>query len=110
MSIAHNSRQVYHASDANFRKLVLESDVPVLVDFYADWCGPCKRLAPALEQLAKDNPGAKVVKVNVDDNPELAAKYRVESIPTLMVFKDGEAADKHVGLASTAQLRALLVR
>jgi thioredoxin 1 len=110
MSIAHAARQVLHASDTNFRRRVLESDVPVMVDSYADWCGPCKRLAPALEQLAKENPEAKVVKVNVDDSPELAARYRVESIPTLIVFKDGDVANKHVGLASSAQLRALLAR
>ena len=110
MSIANAKPKVHHASDANFDNLVLKSDVPVLVDFYADWCGPCQRLSPVLEELAAETPGARVVKVNVDDNPNLAQEYGVDSIPSLKVFKKGEVTNQVVGLASKAQLRAMLVR
>ena len=110
MSVTHAKSQVQHANDANFRNMVLKSEVPVLVDFYADWCGPCQRLAPLLEELAAENPDARIVKVNVDHSPALAAEYGVDSIPSLKVFKKGEVTDQVVGLASKKQLRALLVR
>ncbi len=86
------------------------SVVPVLVDFYADWCGPCKRIAPVLEELAAEIPNAKIVKVNVEHNPRLAAEYGVQSIPSLKVFKNGQVTDQVVGLASKDRLRTMLTR
>ncbi len=100
--------KVLHANESNFPSLVLQSQVPVLVDFYADWCGPCQRIAPVLEQLAVELPHAKIVKVNVDHNPNLASKYGVDSIPNLILFKNGKAVDQLVGLASKSQLKSLL--
>ncbi len=102
--------RVEHAGDGDFAAKVLQSDVPVLVDFYADWCGPCQRLAPTLEQLARETPDARIVKVDVDRSPELAMQYGVSSIPSLAVFKDGQVTAQHVGLASKEQLKALLLR
>jgi thioredoxin 1 len=100
---------VVHANEKTFRQEVLNSKVPVLVDFYADWCGPCRALGPVLEELAQETPDAKIVKVNVDDSPQLAGQYGVSSIPNLLVFKDGRVVDQQVGLASKAQLKSLLV-
>jgi thioredoxin 1 len=99
---------VVHADEKTFRKEVLDAEVPVLVDFYADWCGPCRLLGPVLEELAQETPGAKIVKVNVDESPQLAGEYGVSSIPNLLVFRDGRIVDQQVGLASKKQLRALL--
>ena len=111
MSIASDSLgTVEHANESTFDEHVLKSDVPVLVDFYADWCGPCRALAPTLEQLARETTTAKVVKVNVDNNPTLAARYGISSIPSLIVFKDGQAVDGLGGLASKAELKSLLAR
>jgi thioredoxin 1 len=85
-------------TDANFQKEVLESNVPVLVDFYADWCGPCKMVAPIVAELAAEYEGIfKIGKINVDDSPETAQKYRVMSIPTLIIFKNGAAVETVVG-------------
>lgn len=84
--------------DANFQKEVLESDVPVLVDYYADWCGPCKMAAPIIEELAEEYEGkVKIGKLDVDQNQQTAAKYGVMSIPTVVMFKDGEEVDRLVG-------------
>lgn len=79
---------VLHANEATFSEVVLQSQVPVLVDFYADWCVPCQMFAPTLERFARATPDVKVVKVNVDDNPRLASQYGIRSIPNLLVFRD----------------------
>ena len=96
-------------TEENFKKEALESDVPVLVDFWATWCGPCMMLAPAIEQLARENDGSyKVGKVNVDEQMNLAAMYQVKAIPTLILIKDGNAVDKLVGLQDIETIKALL--
>src|SRR5499433_1967151 len=93
-------------SDASFESDVLKSAEPVVVDFWAEWCGPCRMIAPALEESAAGSLSGKVkiVKLNVDENPKTAAKYNVMSIPTLMVFKNGEMASRQVGAAPKAKL------
>ena len=95
----------------NFNPEVLQAPTPVLVDFYAPWCGPCKMLGPILNSLAMEFAGrVKLVKVNVDDAPELAQQYQITSVPTLMLFQDGRVEETIVGLASARALRALLNR
>lgn len=88
----------------NFENEVLKSDKNVLVDFWASWCGPCKMLAPTIEQIAEEYGSFKVGKVNVDDEPDLAQAYGISSIPTLILFKDGKAADMMVGLRSKDEI------
>ena len=84
--------------NSNFTSDVLEADGPVVVDFWAEWCGPCKMIGPSLEEISKEMAGkVKITKLNIDENPELAARFGVRSIPTLMLFKDGEVADVKVG-------------
>jgi thioredoxin 1 len=86
------------ATDQNFDQEVINSDKPVLVDFWAVWCGPCRMIAPVVEELANDYDGkAKVAKVNVDENPQISMKYGIRSIPTLLIFKDGKVVDQIVG-------------
>ena len=93
----------------NFENEVLNSDKPVLQDFYADWCGPCKMLAPVLHEIAEESTGAlKVGKVNVDEQMELAMRFRVSSIPMLVVFKDGKAVAKSVGYRPKAEIAAMV--
>ena len=91
-----------------FEKEVINSDKPVLVDFYADWCGPCRMLGPVLEQLAADRPDVTVAKVDVDENMSLAAAYGVESIPMLLVFKNGQLVNKSIGFVSQPEIEKLL--
>ena len=88
---------VTEVSDANFQAEVLESSEPVLVDFWAPWCGPCRIVAPHLEELAGERDDIRVVKLNVDDNPQTAATFQVMSIPTLLLFKNGQVAHQIVG-------------
>ena len=97
---------IVHTSDATFDKDVLKSDKPVLLDFWAEWCGPCKMIAPILDEIAdtyKDK--IRIAKLNIDENPELAAQYGVRSIPTLMIFKGGEMASRQVGAAPKQKLQ-----
>jgi len=100
---------VAHANDADFQQKVLAGEGRVLVDFYADWCGPCRMIAPVLEELAREVPNARIVKVNVDNSPNLARQYGISSIPALIVFENGRAVDQHVGVASKTALRNMLV-
>jgi thioredoxin 1 len=100
--------RVEHATEATFGQQVLASPSPVLVEFYADWCAPCQALAPVLEELARETPGAKIVKVNVDHEPKLAARYGVGPIPRFLVLRGGEVAADHVGTASKDRLKAML--
>jgi thioredoxin 1 len=98
---------VAKVSDSDFEAQVLKSAEPVVVDFWAEWCGPCKMIAPALEELAGSMNGkVKIVKLNVDENPATAAKYGIMSIPTLMLFKNGELASRQVGAAPKQKLEA----
>jgi thioredoxin 1 len=95
----------------DFEKEVLQSDVPVLVDFWATWCGPCRAIGPAVEEIASELAGkAKVLKVNVDEEPDLAGRYGVMSIPALIVFKNGQEVDRKVGAGPKTELKALLER
>ncbi|MGA2180097.1 MAG: thioredoxin [Verrucomicrobiota bacterium] len=107
-------KSIVELNETNFEAEVLKSAQPVLVDFWAGWCGPCKMIAPVLEEIATEQAGrVKVAKVNVDENPGLAAQYQIQSIPTLLYFADGEARDKSVGVqgkkAISLKLEALAV-
>jgi thioredoxin 1 len=93
-------------SDANFQAEVIESDAPVLVDFWAPWCGPCRVVAPVLEEIASERPDLRIVKLNVDDNQQTAAQFDVLSIPTMILFKNGEVAKKIVGAYPKRKLEA----
>ncbi len=100
---------VIHADEGTFDQAVLQSDVPVLVDFWAAWCGPCKAIAPTLEQLASEyGDKVRIVKVDVDSNQALSAQYGIRSIPALMVFKNGEKVDSTVGMQPKTQLESLI--
>ncbi|TAL81156.1 MAG: thioredoxin TrxA [Candidimonas sp.] len=103
------SESIKHVSDASFEADVLKSDLPVLVDYWAAWCGPCKAIAPLIESAAQEYQGRiTVAKVDVDANPETSAKFGIRGIPTLMVFKNGKATATKVGALSKSQLNAFL--
>ena len=100
---------IVHVTDSSFEDEVLKSDTPVLVDYWAEWCGPCKMIAPVLDEIAKDYSGKlKICKLNIDENAETAPKYGVRGIPTLMLFKDGNVEATKVGALSKSQLATFL--
>jgi len=98
-----------NVNDKNFEQEVLKSDIPVLVDFWAEWCGPCHMVAPVVEEIAKEYQGKlKVCKLNVDEAPQVASCYGIMSIPTLAIFKDGKVADKIVGALPKSELETTI--
>lgn len=99
---------VLHVTAENFEQEVLKSDKTVLLDFWADWCGPCKMLMPIIEDVASEVADAKICKINVDEEPDLASKYKIMSIPTLMVVKNGEVVKTEVGVQSKSKIKEML--
>ena len=99
---------ILHVNESEFDREVLQDSGTVLVDFWATWCGPCRMLAPILEELSGQHPELKIVKVDVDENRDLALQYGIESIPTLLVFKGGQMADRSVGLVSPQEILDLV--
>ena len=103
------SELIKHISDASFESDVLKSEKPVLVDYWAEWCGPCKMIAPILDEVSKNYEGKlQIAKMNVDENRDIPAKFGIRGIPTLMLFKDGQLAATKVGAMSKAQLTAFI--
>jgi thioredoxin 1 len=98
------SSRVIEVNSSNFESEVLKSDKPVLLDFSATWCGPCKMLAPIVENVASKHEGVKVAKLDIDKAPDVATKYRVQSVPTVLIFKDGKEVARQVGLVPEAKL------
>lgn len=103
------SDQIIHTTDSAFERDVLSSDKPALVDFWAEWCGPCKMIAPIIDAVADEySDRLRVVKLNIDENPQTPPKYNIRGIPTLLLFRDGSVAAQQVGAVSKAQLEAFL--
>jgi thioredoxin 1 len=103
------NENLYHVTDGDFDKQILQSDIPALVDFWAAWCGPCRTVGPVVEELAGEYKGKiKVAKLDVDSNKEIATKYGVRGIPTLMLFKDGQVVDQIVGAVPKSRIKELL--
>ena len=103
------SEQIVHLSDDSFETEVLQSSLPVLVDYWAEWCGPCKMIAPVLDEIAVEYSGkVKLAKLNIDENPNTPPRYGIRGIPTLMIFKDGEVEATKVGAVSKSQLTAFI--
>lgn len=100
---------VEHINENQFKSVVLDSQKPVLVDFFATWCGPCRQMSPVLDQIASERSDVKIVKVDVDENQNLASQFGVMSIPTLIYFKNGKAVSQAVGARSKASLETMLV-
>ena len=100
--------EILEITKENFEQEVINSDKPVFIDFWASWCGPCKMLAPVIDEIAKENPDIKVGKVNVDEQPELSIQFQVASIPTLIAFKDGEIAGRTMGVQGKEELLAII--
>ncbi len=101
------AQNIITLTQENFEREVLKAEQPTLVDFWAEWCGPCKMLAPVLDELAQEYDGrARIAKLNIDDHQELAAQYQIRSIPTLLMFKNGQVIDQVVGLRSKRDLKA----
>jgi thioredoxin 1 len=104
------SAHVIQVSDATYENEVVKSDKLVLIDFYADWCGPCKSMAPAVDKFAEENPNVKVVKVNIDQNPQLASLYGIRSIPTLVTVKEGQPVLGMTGATPKSGLEQLVAK
>lgn len=103
------SEHIHHVTDGSFEGEVLQSESPVLVDYWAEWCGPCKMIAPILDDVARDYSGKlKIAKLNIDENPDIPAKYGIRGIPTLMLFKGGNVEATKVGALSKSQLTAFI--
>ena len=105
------AKDILEIEDGNFESEVLQSDKPVLVDFWAPWCGPCRAIAPIVEELAKDfGDKVKFTKCNVDENPTTPTKYGIKSIPTLIFFKNGEVQDKVIGIVAKSRLEEMIAK
>ena len=100
--------KVLHVNKDNFHNEVLNSDKPVLLDFFASWCGPCRMVGPILDEIAEEREDIKVCKVDIDEQPELASRYRIMSVPTLMVLKDGNIVDQSIGAKPKHQILAMV--